>query len=467
MLYSSPSHSPFPVLSSLSSLFFQINVPKMYTRTLKKKNLEAFRVQKILSPQYYPLDKHWLKIRWRERRIKMIDPCSWVASSKMWSTGFIQIQLRSRAHEAQWTQLKFRNKQKMKKWAHIKDRIIFESSFVPLINILLSNYSSCYFTSTHKVPPKLPSAGGIMYLHTKKGEKRFGFTANNEAVKSLKLAARDTRAPGPPSRKRKKMSDILDEATQACPNSPTEVMTKQLWLRKKESAAVAVNNDLQLPHLDQHLILVKIYHCLKMLQKQQVAAKCVLVSCVARIRIKCVARIGIHLTISVWTSSLFRALSPIKTARNPQAVSSLVKEGRTRLFSSKRRWSRLILQRDVAHRLITESSEGCYQATSQHLRWYNNIYFSFPNKYYPLNGTNYLFFNSTLMMYLVYCSNHARLKIIQSLDSSWFVKKKKKNGQNGVSNMNKSTIIIFKKIALLRILIFFTCISMVFKMVDF
>ncbi|KNZ56552.1 hypothetical protein VP01_2378g3 [Puccinia sorghi] len=154
-------------------------------------------------------------------------------------------------------------------------------------------------------------------------------------------------------RNRKQNLDILEEATQACPNSPTEVMTKQLRLSKKESASVAVNNDVPNPgpsHYNLHSRKPAIYRCLKLLQKQQVAATHVLVSGVARI--------GIHLTISVWTSSLFRASSSIKTARNPQA------EGRIRLFSSKRRWSRLIVQRDVAHRHITESTEGCYVHTS-------------------------------------------------------------------------------------------------------
>ncbi|KNZ52838.1 hypothetical protein VP01_342g1 [Puccinia sorghi] len=36
------------------------------------------------------------------------------------------------------------------------------------------------------------------------------------------------------------------------------------------------------------------------------------------------------------------------------------KEGRTHFFSSERRWSLLIVQRDVAHRHNTESTEGCY-----------------------------------------------------------------------------------------------------------
>ncbi|KNZ61191.1 hypothetical protein VP01_1439g1 [Puccinia sorghi] len=42
---------------------------------------------------------------------------------------------------------------------------------------------------------------------------------------------------------------------------------------------------------------------------------------------------------------------------------------------------------------------------------YNNIYFSFPKKYYPLNVTNYLCFHSTLqLIYLVQFSNHATAK---------------------------------------------------------
>ena len=38
---------------------------------------------------------------------------------------------------------------------------------------------------------------------------------------------------------------------------------------------------------------------------------------------------------------------------------------------------------------------------------YNNICFSFSNKHYPLNCTNYLFSYSNLMIYLVQFSNHA------------------------------------------------------------
>ncbi|KNZ49643.1 hypothetical protein VP01_4884g1 [Puccinia sorghi] len=38
---------------------------------------------------------------------------------------------------------------------------------------------------------------------------------------------------------------------------------------------------------------------------------------------------------------------------------------------------------------------------------FDNIYFTFQKKYYPLNGTNHLFFNSTWMMYLVQFLNNA------------------------------------------------------------
>ena len=174
--------------------------------------------------------------------------------------------------------------EKQKNWKITRKRMVFHLLEPEYENVSIADSLSQGASVNNSYPDSssASSSGSV---------SEFSKSTRYSARPNANQTSRDSSSqPGTSSRKRKKMSDIPAEATQACPNSPTEVTIKRTWLSQKESAAVAVTNEVPIPdllattcarasqlrlhHLSQHLILLqhlilpKIHRCLKLHQKQ-------------------------------------------------------------------------------------------------------------------------------------------------------------------------------------------------------
>ena len=131
--------------------------------------------------------------------------------------------------------------EKQKNWKIARKTMVFHLLEPEYENVSIADSLSqgASVNNSHPDSSSASSSGSV---------SKFSKLSRYSARPNANQTGRDSSSqPGTSSRKRKKMSDIPAEATQACPNSPTEVTIKRTQLSQKESAAVAVTNEVPNP----------------------------------------------------------------------------------------------------------------------------------------------------------------------------------------------------------------------------